>query len=242
MGKKQSVWSRFRRVMTANANAAIDKAEDPAKMLDQMTIDYRNDIVAAERAAAVAVGSLRQVESKHQQDIASSREWGEKALAASRRADELREKGAVEDAEKFDNLAKAALGRQMGFESQAKAAAPVIAQQSQAVEGIKKNLMGMKEKLGQLQSQRDQLVARDRLAAAQETVQGAIGSVNASDPTSELSRLTGKIERREALVAGQAEIQQSTDVTAAFAQLEGGTGDVEIEARLAELKQMELEK
>ena len=42
MAQKQSILGRIAQLTTANINALIDKAEDPQKMLDQMVRDYTN--------------------------------------------------------------------------------------------------------------------------------------------------------------------------------------------------------
>ncbi|MCW2770899.1 MAG: hypothetical protein JWR27_2332, partial [Aeromicrobium sp.] len=170
----------------------------------------------------------------HAEDVAAVKEWGAKALAASRKADQLRAAGSL-DADKFDNLAKVALSRQISFENEAKSAAPQIAAQNETVEKLKTGLIAMQGKLGELQTKRDQLVARAKTAEAQAKVQDAVRSIDVLDPTSELSRFEDKVRRDEALVAGQAELAGSS-LDAQFAELEGDTTQTEVEARLAELK------
>jgi phage shock protein A len=68
------------------------------------------------------------------EDLKSAKEWGDKALAASRRADALREAGDTAEADRFDNLAKVALERQLAAERQTAAAAPTIKGQQEVVE------------------------------------------------------------------------------------------------------------
>ena len=48
--------SRFKDIMSANINALLDKAEDPAKMIDQYLRDLESDLgkVKAETAAVMA--------------------------------------------------------------------------------------------------------------------------------------------------------------------------------------------
>jgi phage shock protein A len=55
------------------------------------------------------------------------------------------------------------------------------------------------------------------------------------DPTSELSRFEEKIRREEALARGMEEVAASS-IDDQFAQLETTEDDVEVEARLAQLK------
>ena len=127
---KQSIFGRISQLMRANINSLIDEAEDPQKMLDQMVRDYTNSIADAEAAIAETIGNLRLLEDDHREDVEASREWGEKALAASRKGDELRAAGDASGGDKFDNLAKVALSRQISAENEARAAEPQIGRAS----------------------------------------------------------------------------------------------------------------
>ena len=87
---KQSIFGRIAQLAKANINALLDSAEDPAMMLDQMVRDYTNNIAEAESAIAQTIGNLRLLEQDHAEDVANAQDWGSKALAASRKGDELR--------------------------------------------------------------------------------------------------------------------------------------------------------
>ena len=232
---KQSIFGRISTLVKANINALLDSAEDPQKMLDQLVRDYTNNIADAESAIAETIGNLRLLERDHQEDVQAATEWGNKALAASRKADELRTAGNTADADKFDSLAKVALQRQISSEREARAAEPQIAQQTEIVDKLKSGLNGMKEKLEQLKTKRSELLARAKVAEAQTKVQDAIGSINVLDPTSELGRFEDKIRRQEAIAQGKAEIAASS-LDAQFESLEDLGELTEVEARLAELK------
>jgi len=235
MTEKQTILGRISQLTRANINSMLDRAEDPQKMLDQLIRDYTNSIAEAESAIAQTIGNLRLAEQDHTADLAAAGDWGTKAGAASKRADALRAQGNTADADKFDNLAKVALSKMIGFESEAKDAEPMIASQNEVVEKLKAGLAGMKEKLTDLRRRRDTLVARAKSAEAQSKVQSAVGSINLLDPTSEVARFEEKVRREEARVAGQAEIAASS-LDAQFEELEDSTVDVEIAARLAALK------
>jgi phage shock protein A len=233
---KQSIFGRIAQLAKANINALIDSAEDPQKMLDQMVRDYTASIQEAEAAIAQTIGNLRLLEQDYAEDVASAQDWGRKALAASAKADELRASGNTADADKFDNLAKVALGKQLAAESQAKGVEPTIASQTEVVDKLKSGLEGMKGKLTELRSKRDQLVARSTIADAQSQVIDAMGSIDIMDPTSELGRFEEKIRREEAKVLGQQELATSS-LDAQFEALEDLGAQTEVEARLAALKQ-----
>ncbi|GAA1352409.1 PspA/IM30 family protein [Falsarthrobacter nasiphocae] len=232
---KQSIFGRIAQLTRANINALLDQAEDPQKMLDQMVRDYRNNIAEAEQAVAQTIGNLRMLEKDHAEDVEAARSWGAKALAASRQADTFRAQGNSADAEKFDNLAKVALQRQIQSEGEAKAVEPTIASQQEVVASLKKGLDGMRGKLGELEAKRNQLVARAKVADAQSKVTDAMKGIDMMDPTSEISRFEEKVRREEARVMGQQELQASS-IDAQFNQLEDLGEMTEIEARLAALK------
>ena len=232
---KQSIFGRIAQLAKANIHALLDAAEDPAVMLDQMVRDYSNSIAEAEAAIAQTIGNLRLLEQDHAEDIQNADDWGRKALAASRKADEYRAEGKSDDADKFDNLAKVALARQLDSEGQAKSAEPNIASQNEVVSQLKRGLDGMKAKLNELSSKRDELISRAKTAQAQTQVMDAMKSIDLLDPTSEISRFEEKIRREEARVLGAQELAAST-LDAQFEELEASDETVEVEARLAALK------
>lgn len=235
MAEKQTILGRIAQLAKANVNALLDRAEDPQKMLDQMVRDYTNSIAEAQDAVAVTVGNLRLAEADYEEDQRAAASWGGKAQAASNKADELRAAGNAEEADKFDNLAKVALQRQIQHEREAAEAEPLIAQQREVVTKLKGGLETMRTKLEELRRKRDELAARAKTAEAQIQVQGAISSINVLDPTSEIARFEEQVRRQEAYAAGQAEVAASS-LDAQFAALEDHSDDVEIQARLAALK------
>ncbi|GGT40321.1 PspA/IM30 family protein [Streptomyces purpureus] len=232
---KQTILGRVAQLAKANINALLDQAEDPQKMLDQLIRDYSSNITEAEQAVASTIGNLRLLEQDHQEDVDAAREWGEKALAASRKGDELRATGQTADADRFDNLAKVALGRQLQSEKEARTAEPTIAAQTEIVEKLKSGLDRMKAKLTELQAKRDELVARAKTAEAQNRMMDAVKSVDVLDPTSELSRFEDKVRREEARAMGRQELAASS-LDTQFEELDSAGDRAEIEARLAALK------
>ncbi|MDX6353934.1 MAG: phage shock protein [Streptomyces sp.] len=232
---KQTILGRVAQLARANVNALLDQAEDPQKMIDQLIRDYTANIREAEDAVAATIGNLRLTEQDHAEDVAAAAEWGGKALAASRKADELRGAGSAVEADRFDTLAKVALGRQLQSEKEAATAEPTITTQNEVVDKLKAGLVQMKQKLGQLQSKRDELVARSRTAQAQNRMADAIGSVDVLDPTSDLGRFEDKVRREEAKAVGKQELAASS-LDAQFESLDSLSDSAEVDARLARLK------
>jgi phage shock protein A len=213
----------------------LDRAEDPEKMLDQLIRDFTNNIREAEEAVAQTVGNLRLLEDDNREAQSAEREWGEKARAASRKADELRAGGNTTEANRFDDLAKIALRRQIGFEEQVRTFSTQIAQQTDFTDKLKDGLNKLRLRREELVQKRDELVSRAKMARAQIQVQDAVREVSVMDPTSELNRFEEKIRREEARARGMEEVGASS-LEEQFAELESSEDEMEVETRLASLK------
>jgi phage shock protein A len=230
-----SILGRIGQLVRANVNALIDGAEDPEKMLDQLIRDFTNNMAEAEDAVAQTVGTLRMVEDDASEARAASAEWGSKAAAASRKADELRAAGNTADADRFDELAKVALRRQLSFEEQVKTFGTQIAQQTELVDKLKDGLTKLRAKREELVQKREELVSRAKMAQAQLQVQQTLRDASVMDPTSELNRFEERIRRQEAMARGRAEVAASS-LDEQFASLDSDSDEMEVESRLKALK------
>jgi phage shock protein A len=230
-----TILGRIGQLVRANVNSMLDRAEDPEKMLDQLIRDFTNNIREAEEAVAQTVGNLRLLEDDNREAQSAEREWGEKARAASRKADELRAGGNTTEANRFDDLAKIALRRQIGFEEQVRTFSTQIAQQTDFTDKLKDGLNKLRLRREELVQKRDELVSRAKMARAQIQVQDAVREVSVMDPTSELNRFEEKIRREEARARGMEEVGASS-LEEQFAELESSEDEMEVETRLASLK------
>ena len=162
-----SILGRIGQLVRANVNSILDGAEDPEKMLDQLIRDFTNNIAEAEEAVAQTVGNLRLIEDDAREAREAAREWGDKANAASRRADQLRGEGNTAEADRFDGLAKIAIGRQLSLEEQVRTFDIQIAQQTELTDKLKDGLNKLRVKREELVQKRDELVSRAKMAQAQ---------------------------------------------------------------------------
>jgi phage shock protein A len=232
---QSSILGRIGQLVRANVNAILDGAEDPEQMLDQLVRDYTNNIAEAEEAVAQTIGNLRLVEDDAREAREAATEWGAKAAAASRRADELRAQGNTAEADRFDQLARIALRRQISYEEQATTLERQAAQQSELSEKLKDGLNKLRLKREELVQKRDELVSRAKMAQAQEQIQHTMKSVSVMDPTSEINRFEERVRRQEAQVRGMEEVSASS-LEEQFESLESADADVEVETRLSQLK------
>jgi phage shock protein A len=232
---RKSLFGRIAQLGKANVHAALDGMEDPGKMMNQGIRDYAQKISEAETAVSQTIGNLRMAETDLEQKKTKVGEWTRKAAAASARSDTLRAEGNNIEADRYQALARTAMGSVIQAENAVAAAGPSIASQQQVVQQLKTGLEKMREQQRNLSSKRDELVARKNTADAQNTMLDAVKSIDMSDPTSDLGRYEEKIRRSEAQAMGAAELA-STNLDAQFAELEDLGETLDVDARLAALK------
>jgi len=230
-----TILGRVGQLLRADINSLLDHAEDPEKMLDQLVRDFTNNMSQAEDAVAQTIGNLRMTQEDEKEAEATAADWGNKAAAASSKADQLRAAGNTSDADRFDSLAKLALGRQISFENQVKTFQTQIDQQQALVDQLKDGLQKMQVRRDELVQKRDELVARAKMAQAQTQVQTTLRNASVMDPTSELSHYEDKVRRQEAMAQGMAEVNANS-IDDQFAALQGAEDADEVNARLAALK------
>ena len=123
----------------------------------------------------------------------------------------------------------------MSFEGTAATLETQVAAQTELAEKLKDGLNKLRAKREDLVNKRDELVSRAKMAQAQTQVQASLKSVSVMDPTSEISRFEERIRRQEAQVRGREEVAASS-LDEQFASLESDEDELEVEARLADLK------
>ena len=230
-----TILGRIGQLVRANINALLDSAEDPERMLDQLVRDFTNNIAEAEEAVAQTVGNLRLLEDDQREAQSAQQEWADKARAAAQKAEQSRAAGNTAEADRFDELAKIAIRRQISFENQVSTFAGQIEQQTALTDQLKDGLNKLRVKREELVQKRDELVSRAKMASAQRQVQEAVREVSVMDPTSELNRFEERIRREEAMARGMQEVAASS-LEEEFASLEDADTEAEVEARLASLK------
>ncbi len=231
----RTILARLGQLVRANVNALIDGAEDPERMLDQLVRDFSSSISEAEAAVAQAIGNLRMMEDDRDEARDAAEEWGRKASAAAARADQVRADD-PQEGDRFDELAKVALRRQISFEREAESFDQQILQQTEMTDKLKNGLDKIRLKREELIRRRNELVGRAKMAEAQSNVQEAVRSVSVLDPSSELGRFEDRIRREEARVRGMEEITSSS-MEAQFDALDEVGDDLEVDARLQALRE-----
>jgi len=213
-----AIMDRLSRLIRANVNDIIDRAEDPEKMLDQILRDMQSNITAARAQVASMIAQEKELEGDLEETSRLALEWGNKAQRAVTAGK--------------DDLAREALRRKRDNEANAKIYGDQVHVQGEMVEKLKSQLRQLEAKYQSTLSQRDTMIARQRRAHAQQQVASTLSSISPMDPTSELDRMERKIRGGEARAAALTEMADES-YEAQFQELDY---DDEVEAELAALK------
>jgi phage shock protein A len=178
-----SIFNRISDIFKANVNDAIDKAEDPEKMLKQMIIEMEESINKTTLAVANAIANEKSLERKKEKALAETNDWEQKAMQALTAGRE--------------DLAKAALGKKAVTEQNAKDLEPLYIQAKSTSDKLRDQLNKLKAKLDEARSKESTLIARSEAAKAQKQVSQAFAGVG-SDAFSKFDKYEQKIEKTEA--------------------------------------------
>lgn len=211
-------FDRLGRLVRANANAVVSRAEDPVKILDQSVEDMQNDLVKLRQAVATAIASQKRIQNQAEQANAQAATWYERAEMALRKGEE--------------DLAREALARRKTCQDTATALTTQLNSQAGQVESLKKSLVSLEGKIAEAKTKKDMLKARAQAAQAQAQLQNAVGSLNTTSAMAAFERMEEKVEALEARSQAAAELA-GADLESQFAALEGGD---DVDDALAALK------
>lgn len=190
------IMDRLSRLIRANINYELDRAEDPEKMLGQILRDMQssNATARAQTVAMIAQEKELEAELAHTRRLAT--EWGHKAEIAVSLGK--------------DDLARQALRRKLDNEENGRVYEQQLNTQKQVVARLKDQLGQLEIKYQAMLSRRDVLVARQRLAAAQETVAKGLTSITETSAPAEMERMERKIRSQEARAIAMVELTDNS--------------------------------
>src|SRR3954468_20414290 len=183
---------RLGRLIRANVNDLIDRAEDPEKMIDELLREMHDNIIMARSQVAAMIAQEKELQLDADETQRLSQEWGRKAERAVTAGK--------------DDLAREALRRKRDNEETSTIYRDQLGVQSQAVTKLKDQLRQIEAKYQTTLGARDTLIARQRRARAQQQVAEALVVFTPLDPSSELDRMERKIRSEEAHAMAAVEV------------------------------------
>ena len=186
------LFSRLGTLIRSNINELINKAEDPEKMLNQVLVDMKTQLVEAKKQVAVAIADEKRLKKQYEMEAAKSLEWEKKAMLAVKAGD--------------DNLAKAALARKSEHEEVAETLRQQWEAQKASVEQLKMALRGLDAKIEEAKRKRNILVSRQKRAEAQRTINETLTNINSTSAFDTFERMTDRVTQIEAEAEATAEL------------------------------------
>ena len=209
---------RLSRLLRANVNDMLDRAEDPEKMLDQILRDMETNISQARGQVASMIAQEKELSADLKEVQELSTEWQTKATRA------------VEAGK--DDLAREALRRKKDNDESANLYQQQLTVQTETLDRMKGQLGALESKYQSAMSQRDTLIARHRRAQSQQQVADTVASFSPSATSAELERIERKNRGPESKAEATIEMHDDT-LDAQFAELDY---DTDVEAELEALK------
>ena len=81
-------FNRISTIFKANVNAALDQAEDPEKMLNQITTELQEQLVKVKQQVATAIAQEKRLQKDYENEQEQADSWEQKATIALQRENE----------------------------------------------------------------------------------------------------------------------------------------------------------
>ena len=216
------IFSRLGTLIKSNINDMISKAEDPEKMLNQVLVDMKQQLIEAKKQVAVSIADEKRLRKQYEDEQSKAKDWERKAMMAVRAGD--------------DNLAREALARKTEHDESTATLEKQWGLQKAAVEKLKDQLRTLNAKIEEAKRKKNILVARKKRAEAQQAIQKTMSGLSDTSAFETFDRMSSKIDQLEAEAEAQSEIAgelTGDTLEQKFNRLEAGPGT---DHMLAELK------
>src|ERR671939_2177198 len=149
------IFDRLSALFSSNINDLISRAEDPEKMLNQILVDMRGQLVKAKQQVASAIADEKRLRDQTDAEYRQAEEWERRAMLAVR--------------ETHDDLAKQARVRQSEHLQHAQQLEQTWEAHRLETEKLKNSLRDLNDKIEEAK-RKNLLIARQRRAQAQKRI------------------------------------------------------------------------
>lgn len=216
-----SIFGRMGTLLKANLNDVISKAEDPEKILNQLIVDMKEQLISAKKQVAVAIADEKRLKKQYDGEARKASEWEKKAMLAVRAG--------------RDDLAKEALSRKQEHGELSAEYQKQWQAQKAAADKLRGSLRQLNSKIEEASRKKNLLIARKKRAEAQQTIQETMSGLNDTSAFDTFGRMSEKIEQMEAEAEASAELAEGfsgDDLASKFEDLEADHGADEALAAL----------
>lgn len=187
----KGMFARMADILRSNINEALDRAEDPEKLIRQMVREMEEAVNKATASVGTAVANQKRLERQYDERLAQVEDWQRKAERA------------VEAGE--DDLARRALERRAVLERSAEDLAPAREESRRTAQQLRDQLRELKGKLEEARTRQGTLMARHRAAEARKKLAQSIQGLG-DDAFSSFERFEQRVEESEAEAEAHAEV------------------------------------
>ena len=220
------IFDRFSQLLRSNINDLISRAEDPEKMLNQILVDMRSQLVKAKQQVAAAIADEKRLRDQADAEYKQAADWEQKAMLAVK--------------ENRDDLAKQALVRHSEHFGHAQQLETTWESHRVETEKLKASLRDLNDKIEEAKRKKNLLVARQRRAEAQQRIHETMSSMSEKSAFEAFARMEERIENNERQLKASVEIEEEFTgdrLQQDFKLLEKNATGAAVDDRLLELKQ-----
>ncbi len=220
------LFDRVSQLFKSNINDLISRAEDPEKMLTQILVDMRGQLVKAKQQVASAIADEKRLRDQTDSEYKQAQDWEQKAVLAIQSG--------------RDDLAKQALVRHSEHLSHASQLEQTWEQHKLETDKLKNQLRDLNDKIEEAKRKKNLLVARQRRAQAQQRIAETMSSLSEKSAFEAFARMEERIETNERQIKASAELEDEftgDTLQRDFKALEKGAGALSVDAQLLAMKQ-----
>jgi phage shock protein A len=191
-------------LLRANLNSIVERADDPEKVMQQLQIDMRNQLMQVKTQVATAISESRKLRSRVKEKKAEADAWHRKAEHAIQQNN--------------DAAARSALNRYNEIIKQAQRYQQQQQEQEQLVSTMKRVLQQLEAKISEVETTIDLLATRKRNALLQQRVFDALKKSEEMNDSGQAERAYDIVMETEARALAMADLNQR-DLDAQLEQL-----------------------
>ena len=221
-----NIFDRIAMLFRSNVNAVISEFEQPEKMLNQIILDMRSQLVKAKQQVAAAIADEKRLQDQTRQELKEAEDWERRAmLAVQQNQDELAKQALMRRSEHISR------GDQLNLTWQA---------HKVETDRLKESLRTLNDNIEEANRKKNLLLAKQRRADAMKRINETMSHISEKSAFEAFARMEEKIETNVRQIKASAEIDEefSGDKLANdFKRLESGAGAATADVQLMALKQ-----
>ena len=189
-----NIFDRIAMLFRSNVNAVISEFEQPEKMLNQIILDMRSQLVKAKQQVAAAIADEKRLNDQTKQELKEAEDWERRAmLAVQQNQDELAKQALMRRSEHM------ARGDQLNLTWQA---------HKQETDRLKDSLRSLNDNIEEANRKKNLLLAKQRRADAQKRINETMSHISEKSAFEAFARMEEKIDANERKVRANAEIDE----------------------------------